>query len=331
MSVPDATPTLDGEALRALLALQSGVVSRGQIVSAEIGGQPHDIERMLRRRDLKVLLPGVYVDHTGEPTWLQRAWAAVLSCAPAALAGASALRAENGPGLRGHDDDGPIEVAVSLDRTVTNKPGVRVRRMAGFHARVRWNASPPRVRVEEAVLDEVATLRDEADRIEKIASACRSRMTTAERLGEALAARARFPGRRWVAGVIEDVRAGTCSVLERGYLELVERAHGLPQGERQERDRTATGTIYRDVGYSPYGAVVELDGLLHDDVAQRDRDLERDLETAASDLRTVRLGWGQVFRRPCRTAASVGRVLARGGWTGSVQPCGPGCELAGDR
>jgi len=38
----------------------------------------HDLQRLVRRRDLTRLLRGVYVDHTGEPTWQQRAWAAVL-------------------------------------------------------------------------------------------------------------------------------------------------------------------------------------------------------------------------------------------------------------
>ena len=42
--------------------------------------------------------PGVYVNHTGELTWLQRAWAAVLFAWPAALSHDSALRAADGPG-----------------------------------------------------------------------------------------------------------------------------------------------------------------------------------------------------------------------------------------
>ena len=48
-------------------------------------GQDADIARMLRRRDLVTVLPGVYVNHTGAQTWEQRAWAAVLYFWPAAL------------------------------------------------------------------------------------------------------------------------------------------------------------------------------------------------------------------------------------------------------
>ena len=47
------------------------------------------------------LHPGVYVDHTGEPSWLQLAWASVLLCWPAALAGHSdRLVAPRGEGDR---------------------------------------------------------------------------------------------------------------------------------------------------------------------------------------------------------------------------------------
>jgi hypothetical protein len=64
------------EAVRRELALQDGVVCRRQLMAA--GCAPADLERMLRRRELTRVLPGVFVDHTGVPTWHQRAWAGVL-------------------------------------------------------------------------------------------------------------------------------------------------------------------------------------------------------------------------------------------------------------
>lgn len=59
---------------------------------------------------------------------------------------------------------------------------------------------------------------------------------------------------------------------------------------------------------------MELDGRL--DHSALDRDLERDLETATSGRRSVRLGWGRVYDRPCRTAALIARLLVLGGWGG---------------
>jgi hypothetical protein len=115
-------------------------------------------------------------------------------------------------------------------------------------------------------------------------------------------------------------------VLEHGYLTRVERPHGLPTARRQVRE-SLSGTVYRDVTYDDFGRVVELDGRLgHDRVEDRDRDLDRDLDVAVVGRASVRLGWGQVFRRPCRTAKSIGRWLQAGGWTGRPFRC-PECPV----
>jgi hypothetical protein len=128
--------------------------------------------------------------------------------------------------------------------------------------------------------------------------------------------------------VLSDLDAGTCSVLEHGYLTRVERPHGLPRGRRQDGAVTAQGVVLRDVVYPCQDTYVELDGrLFHDSAERRDRDLDRDLEAAVEGRHTVRLGWGQVFTRPCRTAGQVGRLLRQRGWQGAPEPCGPGCDV----
>lgn len=324
--IPEHRPhALDERALTALLSNQSGVMSREQLIG--LGARDHDLERLLRRT-LTVVVPGVYVDHTGELTWLQRAWVAVLACWPAALSGSSALRAAAGPGWRGHRDDAPIEVAVLPSRTLVARPGIRVRRRAGLAARTMWNTSPPRVRPEEAVFDVVTSTRDQWEQIERLAQAVRSRITTAERLTAALRARPRVRGRAWLTAVLTDIGSGTASVLEQGYLERVERAHRLPTADRQRRESTSQGTVYRDAPYVELGLIVEIDGMLwHDEPEQRDRDLDRDLDAAVTGRRSVRVGWGQVFQRPCRTAAAIGALLAQGGWSGTPHPCGADCEV----
>ena len=118
-------------------------------------------------------------------------------------------------------------------------------------------------------------------------------------------------------------------MLEHGYLTLVERPHGLPRGSRQRADRDTRGRVYRDVEYAEIGELVELDGIFgHDSPAERDLDLERDLDAALTGRGTVRLGWGQVFGRPCRTAVKIGSLFASRGWTGTVRACGRDCEAA---
>ncbi|WP_308191951.1 hypothetical protein [Gordonia liuliyuniae] len=82
--------------------------------------------------------------------------------------------------------------------------------------------------------------------------------------------------------------------------------------------------------YPDFGLVVELDGrAFHDSVADRDRDMERDLDAAIeSGLETKRLGWGQSFVRPCVTAVKMGKIFARHGWAGAPTPCSsPDCAV----
>ncbi|HWJ08168.1 MAG TPA: type IV toxin-antitoxin system AbiEi family antitoxin domain-containing protein [Nocardioides sp.] len=302
-------------------ACQGGLVTRQQL--GELGFAEHDIARMLRRRDLVRVHPGVYVGHTGPLSWHQRSWAAVLACWPAGLRGASALRSAQ-PRLRdGADDRQPIEVVVDWRRTV-RVPGVDVRRSRSFPAGVLWTTFPPRQRAEEYVLDLAAAAGTDVDAVGVVADALGAWRASATALRSALDGRARIARRAFLEAVIDDAAAGTCSALEHGYLHRVERAHGLPTPDRQVRE-SAKGTLYRDVVYAAFGLIVELDGRLHHSgIRNRDRDLERDLDAAVAGRETVRLGWGQVFGGQCRTAPRLGALLRQRGWTGATHPC-PEC------
>ncbi|VXC27903.1 hypothetical protein [Nocardioides sp. AX2bis] len=314
------------EVVRALLRRQDGVLARRQALQA--GLDAADVRRMLRGRTWTTLLPGVYVDHTGRPSWTQDAWAAVLATWPAALQGTSALRAFDGPPPR---EGGParptIHVAVARRRArPAPLAGVVVHQVARLDETVLWNLGPPRQRYPDAVLDAAAAAGTELDRVAVLARAAGSRRTTVAQVVAALAHRTRYPRRRWTEDVLRDAAAGTCSVLEHRYLVGVERAHGLPRARRQQREAGVTGVVYRDVALG--AAVVELDGRLHhDDPVARDEDLERDLDVAVSGRATVRLGWGQVVGRPCRTATKVAAFLRQHGVEAYARPCGPGCPV----
>lgn len=306
-----------------LLELQSGVISRRQVHDAGLGD--HDIRRYLRRREWAPVHDGVYVEHTGPLTWVQRAWAAVLFAWPACLCLDSALRAAGGPGRRDHDDDGPIHVAVESSRRVRAPSGVVVHRLRGLEQKSLWNTCPPRLRIEEAALDVAARTTSDFDAISTLADFVQSRQTTAARLLRALRGRARIARREFLEEVLIDVGEGACSALEHAYLTRVERAHGLPAANRQLR-ASARNPVYRDVLYRDQGLVVELDGrLFHDNARARDRDLDRDLDAAVDGLSGVRIGWGQAVGQPCATAVRIGRILNRLGWTGEVVPC-PACD-----
>jgi hypothetical protein len=317
--------------LAGLLARQCGVVSRRQALDR--GLQPHDLRRLERRRDLVRVLPRVYVDHTGAPTWLQRAWAAVLYAWPAALVGESALRAADGPGRpdrpgragRAGHAAVAIHVGIAPERRILAVPGVVVVRTTGLEERARWNLGPPRLSYDDAALDVALAAGSEMEAIGAIARAVQSQRTTAVRMAQTLSTRSRAPRRAFLGGVLADVATGTCSVLEHAYLTGVERPHGLPKALRQVREVTASGVVYRDVKL--LGVPIELDGrLVHDTVEQRDRDFERDLDAMVAGTGTVRLSWGQVVGRPCRTADKLSALVRlRGG--PPAHPCGPGCAV----
>ncbi len=312
---------MDIDQLAQQLHVQAGVLSRGQLT--RLGARDSDVRRLLRRRELTRVHPRVYVNHTGPLTWLQRAWAATLACEPAALRDRSALRAAGGPGRRLHAD-GPIEVAIDHTRRILAPPGVDLRRIVGLDDQVLWNASPPRLRTEHASLRLAAGAASEVDAVAFLADPVGARMTTGPRLAGALRSHPRIARREFLARVIADVGAGTCSTLEQGYLARVERPHGLPFARRQVRE-SAKGPLYRDVLHEEFGLVVEIDGrMFHAQARQHDADLERDLDVAATDRATVRVGWGQVFDRPCSTAFKVGRVLQHRGWCGAPRRC-PRC------
>jgi hypothetical protein len=315
---------MDRQRFAELMARQEHVFTRRQVVA--LGGDESLLRRMIRRREWAVLHPGVMVDHTGEPTRLQREWAATLYYAPAALTGRSALQRHGvRTGRDGQAADVGIHIAVDRGRRVAELPGVRVTRMADFELRVLANLSPPRVRLEHVVLDLASEASDDLSAIAVLADACQSRRTTAARLLTALEERPRLRRRQLIRRVLVDVAEGTNSVLEWLYLNRVERPHALPTARRQRTITQRHARGYRDVEYPAWGLIVELDGRIgHELALDRWDDLDRDLGAAAGGMLTVRLGWRQVAE-PCRTAVAVARILTARGWAGAWSPCSAAC------
>ena len=298
---------------------QSGVLARRQLL--EVGFSSSDIDRLVRRRDWRIVQRGVLVDHTGPLTRIQREWVAVLAVWPAALCHESAI-----PGIPARE----IHVAIGLHRSLTPLPGTRLHPTAHLDERVDWRAAPPRMRIDHAVVDLMShRIRgdDIAGAYAALARACHS-ATNPERIERALNRRARVAGRLLISEMLADLRTGACSVLERGYLHRVERAHGLPRADRQLRSRATGAATDQDVRYVKYGLIVELDGRAHHDSAQAwDNDARRDLaELAASRLLTARVTYGLVFNRQCETAAWIGQILQRQGWRGQLVRCA-NCRL----
>jgi hypothetical protein len=303
-----------------LMRVQAGVVSRSQVLAH--GQDDNYIEKRLRGRHWSRVHLGVYVSHSGQLSWEQRSWAAVLFYGDAALCESSAVAvwSQQVPPRRE-----TIHIAIDQSRRVGRIPGVRVHRLNAFAAEVHPSRRPPTVRLELAVLQCASSARTERAAVAVLADACQSRRTTAGRLARRLRPMSRLPRRAFLLRLLEDVATGTFSVLEHRYLTRVERPHGLPTAQRQRRVATGRRPAYRDVEYLAGALVAELDGRLgHDEAEDRWADLDRDIDGVEAGATTVRLAWGQVLD-PCRTAATVGRLLHAVGWRGTMKACGPEC------
>lgn len=203
--------------------------------------------------------------------------------------------------------------------------GVKVHEMLAFAERV-VPGSPPRIRLEECVLDLVRGEADAWGEVARLAEAIQSRVTTASRLLTAVEARARVRHRAFLSAVLTDIAHGTHSALEHAYLDLIERAHDLPPAERQSR--TSTTGSFKDLLYPLASLAVELDGRgFHTALHDWQRDLSRDLLALVEEnVQTVRLSWKQVVGAPCRTAHQMAALLQARGWNGSVRRC-PLCPV----
>ncbi len=311
------------DAVATLLAHQDGVVSRAQLVAA--GFTEARLETLLRRRDLTVVHPGVYLTHTGTPTWSQRSWAAVLHCGRSALHLESALHVQ----AKGAPPHGPIDVAIDWTRRVAPRAGIRIHRVRGLEDLALWNLSPPRVHIEVAAVEIAHRAGDELAAISALAAAVGARRTVARRLRAEIERRGRLRRRALLTDLLDDLDRGTHSVLEHGYLARVLRPHGLPEPTSQQVPVTADGVRqYRDSAHADLDLHVELDGSLHDTSQARDDDADRDLDDLAQGLLTPRLRYRQVFGTPCRTASRLAVLFRQRGWAALPHPCGaPGCEV----
>ena len=215
---------------------------------SERASRPHDIERLLRETGPHAHAAGVFVDHTGRPTWLQQAWAGIPTTnrPPWRVGPRRALRWVSAGPTPGHA--APIEVAVAPDPSYCRPPRLPgVKWVARLAERVQPSAAPPRLRVEEAALD--IAMREPSDLADRILADVRqSRRTTAR--AHPLLPWTRGPGR--AGGLVrvrpEDIADGTCSTLERAYLDRVERAHAPPRPPAAP-GRARVGVPQRDVDY----------------------------------------------------------------------------------
>ncbi len=306
-------------AVTALASEQHGCVTRAQ---CEKLGLSHKRTAWLVRNG-HWLRPyrGVYVVHSGKPSWRERASAALLYAGQGA-----ALSHGSAAFVRGLASEPPriVEVSIPASRSVKPAPGVRI---------VRRVTMPPafgRLRslsLEQTTVDLIDRARTVDDAMGVITQAFRHNVARWE-LREIVRARPRLRHRRLVDDLIAEVEEGLESPLERRYHHDVERAHGLPRAALQVRTVLGGALTRADRLHTAFGVRVELDGELGHPGGRTDKDVWRD--NAALVERgelTLRYRWIHVVLSSCETAAQVALALQRRGWRGEPSPCGPACRL----
>lgn len=300
---------------------QDGVLTTAQVSASGLSSQA--LQRLERTGRWRRLDRGVYWTSAGEPTWPAWARAGVLLGGEGARLGGTAAGH-----LHGLVGTAPTRITVLVPSWAVTRSRVKWQfRREGDGVRGPSVGALPRISVEDTVLDLCGTA-SPARVVGLVTDAVGSRRTTAGQLRTTLEHRRRVRHRELLADLLTDVALGVESPLELRYLRDVERAHGLPPGERQQHRPDLP--FRRDVVYRPYGVVVELDGRLGHEGDGRFRDMGRDNRTALGGELTLRYGTVDVVGRPCAVARQLESGLRLRGWSGWLTPC-PRCPAAPDK
>jgi hypothetical protein len=310
---------------RAVADVQGGLVSRRQLI--ELGFTRAQAAANVDNGRWQRVHPGVYATFTGPIDASHQVWGALLYAGRGSAACCSTAL-----WLFGVLDTMPeiLHVAIPEARRVKSLANVRMHRRRALNrveTPVHPVATPPRIRVEESLLDECARLTED-ELVGLILRATQRRRTTPARLEGALAARSFQPRRSLIRDVLADAEAGVASPLEAHYRRRVEAPHRLPVGARNLLDVSHQGRKrFRDVEYQRWGLIVELDGREAHPADEAFRDMRRDNDTALSGRVTLRFGWRDVVGEPCASAAQVGLALQQRGWPGCPRPCSATCPI----
>jgi very-short-patch-repair endonuclease len=219
-------------------------------------------------------------------------------------------------------------VTIPYGRSIESQTGVCIHRSRRAFQLELAKCALPCTSVEETVLDLVDMSATFDDMCGWVTRALDRGRTSASKLRNAMGKRERLRWRSVLCDMIHATVTGDHSVLEHRYERDVERAHGLPEPDRQVPFTKPDGTQgYRDRGYSGYRVVIELDGRLYHPAEVTWDDKERDNAAIEAGHEPLRYGWEHVTQRPCATAVQVGRVLRANGWQGRPRPCSVSCAV----
>lgn len=317
----------DWGALRRAADGQRGLLTRSQCLAA---GLTDDVLRWrVDSRRWRRLHEGVFLTVPGRDDWRTTSLAALLCVDLPGVESGAAFADESAAFWWGLTPRPPalVTLVVPSHRRVVAPPGVVVRRSTRWAGYLDDLEDPARTTVAATVLDCAAAGGADAA-LARVASAVQGRRVNVGQLRAELGRRRGHPHGRLLREVLGDVGAGAESPAEIRWIRDVERAHGLPAGERQAATDSGRRR-HHDNRWTAYRLVVEVDGRVgHERWVDRVRDGRRDREVALGGDLTLRVFWVDVTVDACRTAVEVGALLQARGWTGRPHPCrATGCAV----
>ena len=266
---------------------------------------------MVRRRELVIAHPGVYVNHTGPLTWEQRAWVAVLACWPAALSTSRPVPGDRGEARSTSPSACGGRCSLQLASSSTG-------RRTSTHGWTR--GSPRRGSIPGTPPSTWRCSGSVSDRFRVFADACQTR-DVASLTSVTPSVTSTGAGRALLAALLDDlgtVRARCWSAATSSSSV----GTGSRTADRQRADTLAGRRVYRDAPYAEQGLVIELDSrAFHDNASaragRRARTRHPPSPTRRHDPAHLRAG----LRPPLRDDPQ-GRSVARAPrWPGPFQPC----------
>ncbi len=274
MSLPSAAPLPWGE----LLHVQDEILSRRQGLDG--GLTPAAWRWQLQRGAWQLVLPGIAVAHSGELTWPQRAWAALLAGGlGAAVSGDAAVHLAMGegpstPGRRVRVPPVRIDVAVPAARQCAAHRFFVPHRCAVL-ADVRHPArQPSQVRIAPAVLHSAAWAPSDRAAEWRLVAPVQQRLVRAADLTTELERFPALPRRALLSRVLLDVALGAHALTELDLLRLLRR-NALPRPDVLQFGLRANGMRYLDCLWCHQRVAAEVDGVHHTEVDSWDADTLR--------------------------------------------------------
>jgi hypothetical protein len=307
-----------------LLDEQAGVVSVAQLRA--YGHTADDIAANLRAGRWRHVLSRVYSTFTGELPRPSKIHAALLyGGGEATLSHYTAAEEWRMVPIA----ERPVEITVPYTSSaVSQLPLVVVHRSRALQY-TRLDTVPPRTKRTDTIIDLAVSQETHEAALNLVVDLVSQSAVSLPAMMECVRVRPPFRYRSTIDQALSLVRTGLMSALEVEYQQRVERAHGLPSGNKQTAFVVDGKTLWEDVTYDGCGAevTVRLDGrATHSVAGVAFRDRRRDNAAELAGRSRLVYGWQEVHSDPCAVAKEVRAVLLRRGAVlpGPLTPCS-GC------